>query len=240
MWLLGICCRVLQPWQVFPSGPKSWAAESSAKHQLRASENIQLPISGDTCTPCWRGLRRSVLLWYGEQRSNFIRDTRFNYMHIGLIFWLLCLPLFFVCRTGTEAWSRLWLLTRRQLISFTLTLAMKRTSLLTGSDPWLLTSSHFVHAWVHIYTTQISFLHPSTLTVCSWLDHTSTYSYYFQAMECRIAGVVPVAGNWSGECCMAVKQMLAGKTVAVRLVETLENGRIHAVDILLSMGRLYI
>ncbi|XP_073345172.1 tudor domain-containing protein 1 [Pagrus major] len=57
------------------------------------------------------------------------------------------------------------------------------------------------------------------------------------AMECRIAGVVPVAGNWSGECCIAVRQLLAGKTVTVKLVETLEHGRIHTVDILLSMGK---
>ncbi|XP_044033632.1 tudor domain-containing protein 1 isoform X2 [Siniperca chuatsi] len=57
------------------------------------------------------------------------------------------------------------------------------------------------------------------------------------AMECCIAGVVPVAGNWSGECCIAVRQLLAGKTVTVRLEETLEYGRIHAVDILLSMGK---
>lgn len=57
-------------------------------------------------------------------------------------------------------------------------------------------------------------------------------------MECCIAGVVPVGGNWSGECCIAVRQMLVGKTVSVNLVETLEN-RIHAVDILLSIGRLY-
>ncbi|XP_076616576.1 tudor domain-containing protein 1 [Chaetodon auriga] len=57
------------------------------------------------------------------------------------------------------------------------------------------------------------------------------------AMECRIAGVVPVAGNWSGECCIAVRQMLAGKSVTVKLVETPEYGRIHVVDILLSMGK---
>lgn len=56
-------------------------------------------------------------------------------------------------------------------------------------------------------------------------------------MECCIAGVVPVAGNWSGECCIAVKRLLAGKTVTVKLVDTPEGGRIHAVDILLSMGR---
>lgn len=58
-------------------------------------------------------------------------------------------------------------------------------------------------------------------------------------MECRITGVVPVAGSWSGECCIAVRQLLAGKIVTVRLVETVEDGRIHAVDILLSMGDLY-
>ncbi|XP_070847181.1 tudor domain-containing protein 1 [Chaetodon trifascialis] len=57
------------------------------------------------------------------------------------------------------------------------------------------------------------------------------------AMECRIAGVVPVAGNWSGECCIAVRQMLAGKSVTIKLVETPEYGRIHVVDILLSMGK---
>uniref|UniRef100_A0A3Q3KD09 Tudor domain-containing protein 1 n=2 Tax=Monopterus albus TaxID=43700 RepID=A0A3Q3KD09_MONAL len=56
------------------------------------------------------------------------------------------------------------------------------------------------------------------------------------AVECCIAGVVPVAGKWSGKCCIAVRQLLAGKTVTVRLVEMAENGRVHAVDILLSMG----
>ncbi|KAK5881266.1 hypothetical protein CesoFtcFv8_022086 [Champsocephalus esox] len=57
------------------------------------------------------------------------------------------------------------------------------------------------------------------------------------AMECRIAGVVPVTDRWSAECCLSVKRLLAGKTVTVKLEETLENGRIHAVDILLSMGK---
>ncbi|XP_069014809.1 tudor domain-containing protein 1-like [Embiotoca jacksoni] len=45
------------------------------------------------------------------------------------------------------------------------------------------------------------------------------------AMECRIVGVVPVVGKWSGECCITVRQLLVGKTVTVRLLETLENGR---------------
>ncbi|XP_045924899.1 tudor domain-containing protein 1 isoform X3 [Micropterus dolomieu] len=57
------------------------------------------------------------------------------------------------------------------------------------------------------------------------------------AMECCIAGVVPVVDKWSGECCIAVKQLLAGKTVTVKLVDTLEDGRVHTVDILLSNGK---
>ncbi|XP_070708417.1 tudor domain-containing protein 1 [Pempheris klunzingeri] len=57
------------------------------------------------------------------------------------------------------------------------------------------------------------------------------------AMECCIAGVVPVTDVWSDRCCLAVRQLLAGKTVTVTLVETLEGGRIHTVDILLSMGK---
>uniref|UniRef100_A0A3Q3X8T6 Tudor domain containing 1 n=1 Tax=Mola mola TaxID=94237 RepID=A0A3Q3X8T6_MOLML len=57
------------------------------------------------------------------------------------------------------------------------------------------------------------------------------------AMECSIAGVVPVAGSWSAECCISVQQLLAGKTVTVKVVETLQHGRVHSVDILLSMGK---
>uniref|UniRef100_A0A3P8TKQ9 Tudor domain-containing protein 1 n=1 Tax=Amphiprion percula TaxID=161767 RepID=A0A3P8TKQ9_AMPPE len=57
------------------------------------------------------------------------------------------------------------------------------------------------------------------------------------AMECRIAGVVPVGSKWSSESCIATSQLIVGKTVTVRLVETQEDGRIHAVDILLSMGK---
>ncbi|CAJ1081033.1 tudor domain-containing protein 1 isoform X3 [Xyrichtys novacula] len=57
------------------------------------------------------------------------------------------------------------------------------------------------------------------------------------AMECHITSVESAGGNWSQECCTAVRQMLVGKIMTVRLVETLENGRLHAVDILLSMGK---
>lgn len=152
---LGICCRVLQPWQVFPSCPKPRYAGSSAKHQHRASENVQLPISDDICTLCWRGLRSSVLLWSGEQRPSVAICQETQVLVCTVVQWLchLYLSLFSMCRDGTEAWSRLWLLTRRWPVSFTLTLAMKRMSLWTGSSPWLLISSHLVHAWVNIHNT---------------------------------------------------------------------------------------
>ncbi|KAM3859960.1 tudor domain-containing protein 1 [Diretmus argenteus] len=53
-------------------------------------------------------------------------------------------------------------------------------------------------------------------------------------MECQIAGVVPTTGTWMGECCIAVRQLVASKTVTVSVVAALESGRIHAVDISLS------
>uniref|UniRef100_A0A3Q1I304 Tudor domain containing 1 n=1 Tax=Acanthochromis polyacanthus TaxID=80966 RepID=A0A3Q1I304_9TELE len=57
------------------------------------------------------------------------------------------------------------------------------------------------------------------------------------AMECRIAGVVPVVSKWSGESCTATSQLIVGRAMTARLVDTQEDGRIHAVDILLSMGK---
>ncbi|XP_071385960.1 tudor domain-containing protein 1-like, partial [Centroberyx affinis] len=58
------------------------------------------------------------------------------------------------------------------------------------------------------------------------------------AVECCVAGVVPPSDNWTGECCIAVRQLVVGKSVTVSVVDTLESGRIHAVDILLSsMGK---
>ncbi|XP_061564122.1 tudor domain-containing protein 1 [Cololabis saira] len=57
------------------------------------------------------------------------------------------------------------------------------------------------------------------------------------AMECRIVGVVPVTGQWSAECCIAVRRLLAGKTLTVQLIETPENKPSLAVDILLSPGK---
>lgn len=50
--------------------------------------------------------------------------------------------------------------------------------------------------------------------------------------------MVPEDDNWSGNCCIAVRQLLVGKTVTAKLVETQKNSLIHTVDILLSSGML--
>lgn len=72
----------------------------------------------------------------------------------------------------------------------------------------------------------------------SYSCHFDTFHLIFQAIQCCIAGVVPLADDWSAECCMTVRQLLVGKTVKVKLVETPEGACIHAVDILLSQGGL--
>ncbi|XP_068162272.1 tudor domain-containing protein 1 [Antennarius striatus] len=58
------------------------------------------------------------------------------------------------------------------------------------------------------------------------------------AMECRIAGVVPVGGKWSEKCCIAVRQLLVNKTVTVKIMTTVEKSQIRVVDIMLSVGKL--
>ncbi|XP_077358375.1 tudor domain-containing protein 1 [Festucalex cinctus] len=57
------------------------------------------------------------------------------------------------------------------------------------------------------------------------------------AMECCVSGVEPLDGSWSTECCSAVRQLLTGRVVTVRLGKTLENVHAHAVDIELPMGK---
>ncbi|XP_076007844.1 tudor domain-containing protein 1 [Genypterus blacodes] len=57
------------------------------------------------------------------------------------------------------------------------------------------------------------------------------------AMECRVAGVVPVSDSWSGPCCTAVRQMVVGKSLTVSVVGVAGNGHIYAVDVALSSGK---
>ncbi|KAM4624559.1 tudor domain-containing protein 1 [Polymixia lowei] len=54
------------------------------------------------------------------------------------------------------------------------------------------------------------------------------------AMECCVAGVVPVTGIWTGEASIALRQLLVGKRMTVSVADILQGGRVHAVDILLS------
>ncbi|CAL8301439.1 unnamed protein product [Lota lota] len=54
------------------------------------------------------------------------------------------------------------------------------------------------------------------------------------ATECCVAGVMPVIGIWTGECCAAVKQLLAEKIVNLSVVGVMQSGRVHAVDFVVS------
>ncbi|XP_055006233.1 tudor domain-containing protein 1 isoform X2 [Boleophthalmus pectinirostris] len=56
------------------------------------------------------------------------------------------------------------------------------------------------------------------------------------AIECCIAEVVPAADAWSGKCCIAVRQLLEGKTLTVKMLDSVDKGHVHAVDIVLSRG----
>uniref|UniRef100_A0A8C7P6P5 Tudor domain-containing protein 1 n=1 Tax=Oncorhynchus mykiss TaxID=8022 RepID=A0A8C7P6P5_ONCMY len=54
------------------------------------------------------------------------------------------------------------------------------------------------------------------------------------ALECSVAGVTPVTDSWMGVCCIAVRQLVAGKSLTLTVVDTPENDRTYAVDILLT------
>ncbi|XP_041714209.2 tudor domain-containing protein 1 isoform X2 [Coregonus clupeaformis] len=54
------------------------------------------------------------------------------------------------------------------------------------------------------------------------------------AMECSVAGITPVTDSWMGECCIAVRQLVAGKSLTLTVVDIQENNRTYAVDILLT------
>ena len=55
-----------------------------------------------------------------------------------------------------------------------------------------------------------------------------------QAVECRVAGIEPVTDSWTEEWSIAVKQLVAGKSLTVTVVDVQESGRLHSVDVLLS------
>ena len=61
-----------------------------------------------------------------------------------------------------------------------------------------------------------------------------TTSFFLQALECSVAGITPVTDSWMGVCCIAVRQLVAGKSLTLTVVDTPENDRTYAVDILLT------
>ncbi|KAF5896519.1 tudor domain-containing protein 1 isoform X1 [Clarias magur] len=54
------------------------------------------------------------------------------------------------------------------------------------------------------------------------------------ALQCCIAGVSPVTSSWSGECCIALRQLVAGKSLTFTVVDFLCCNTVLAVDAPLS------
>lgn len=162
-----ICCNCVRAFRRLWSSSTAPAGFSSSLKALscwklcRASaQSFRKP----TAAPRWQHmcpvLERFAqfsfpVIWWAEPLLSIF--TRHNIYLYFLGFWL-CLFGLLLSRTGTEALYRLWLLTRRWLISFTLTLAMKKMSRWRGSEAWLLISSLFAHVWVHISTVLFVFL----------------------------------------------------------------------------------
>lgn len=64
---------------------------------------------------------------------------------------------------------------------------------------------------------------------------------FSQALQCCIAGVKPVTGSWTGECTIAVRQMITGKSLTFTVLDIMNDGALLAVDVPLSMlGRAYV
>ncbi|XP_076855400.1 tudor domain-containing protein 1 [Brachyhypopomus gauderio] len=54
------------------------------------------------------------------------------------------------------------------------------------------------------------------------------------ALQCCIAGVTAVTGVWSGECSIAVRQLVAGKTLTFTVVDSRNSSTLLTVDVRLS------
>lgn len=54
------------------------------------------------------------------------------------------------------------------------------------------------------------------------------------ALQCCIAGVKPLTGSWTGECCIAVRQLIAGKSLTFTVLDIMNDGELFAVDALVS------
>ncbi|XP_052467605.1 tudor domain-containing protein 1 isoform X3 [Carassius gibelio] len=54
------------------------------------------------------------------------------------------------------------------------------------------------------------------------------------ALQCCVAGVKPLTGSWTGECTIAVRQLIAGKSLTFTVLDIMNDGALLAVDVPLS------
>ncbi|XP_017551496.1 tudor domain-containing protein 1 isoform X1 [Pygocentrus nattereri] len=54
------------------------------------------------------------------------------------------------------------------------------------------------------------------------------------ALQCCVAGVMAVTGSWTGECCVAVRQLVAAKNLTFTVIDIMHSGSLFAVDAPLS------
>ncbi|XP_026132229.1 tudor domain-containing protein 1-like isoform X1 [Carassius auratus] len=54
------------------------------------------------------------------------------------------------------------------------------------------------------------------------------------ALQCCVAGVKPLTGSWTGECTIAVRQLIAGKILTFTVLDIMNDGALLAVDVPLS------
>ncbi|XP_051769791.1 tudor domain-containing protein 1 isoform X3 [Ctenopharyngodon idella] len=54
------------------------------------------------------------------------------------------------------------------------------------------------------------------------------------ALQCCVAGIKPVTGSWTGECTIAVRQLITGKSLTFTVLDIMNDGALLAVDFPLS------
>uniref|UniRef100_A0A671KJ77 Tudor domain-containing protein 1-like n=1 Tax=Sinocyclocheilus anshuiensis TaxID=1608454 RepID=A0A671KJ77_9TELE len=54
------------------------------------------------------------------------------------------------------------------------------------------------------------------------------------ALQCCVAGVKPLTGSWTGECTIAIRQLIAGKILTFTVLDIVIDGALLAVDVPLS------
>ncbi|XP_062859119.1 tudor domain-containing protein 1 isoform X2 [Trichomycterus rosablanca] len=57
------------------------------------------------------------------------------------------------------------------------------------------------------------------------------------ALQCSVAGVTAVTSSWTGECCIAVRQLVAGKNLTFTVLDFLNDDTVLAVDAPLTLGK---